>query len=234
MSKDTPEFNIQPKIGKGLIPFFRSQLFVTPVRPQQSFAGQTIIVTGANSGLGLEAARHFFRLGVAKLILAIRSPGKGEAAKEDIVRSVRNRSDGDAVIEIWTVDLGSTESTLAFSERVKKELPRLDVLLCNAGVNFKQFELVEGFERSMQINVLNTYLLALSVLPKLGETNTRFPDASPHLVIVNSDAHRLTKFVEINSPDIYEAFNDKSTFNGQARYVTCPLSSSIRMLTYIE
>ncbi|KAI1822533.1 NAD(P)-binding protein [Xylaria intraflava] len=218
MEKGALEFNIKPRLGALLLPFFRSQLFVTPRIPQQSFAGQTVVITGANSGLGLEAACHFFRLHVAKLILAVRSTDKGQAAKEEIVKRIRSRSDGDTAIEVWTVDVGTTESTLAFAERVKEELPRVDVLLCNAGVNPRRYELVEGYELSMQINVFNTFLLALSLLPKLNDTKRQFPDTSPHLVIVGSDACRLTKFVEINSPDIYEAFNDESTFDGQARY----------------
>ncbi len=52
--------------------------------PTTSFAEKTIIVTGANCGLGLEAARHFVRLGARKVVLGYRSVPKGEAAKEDI------------------------------------------------------------------------------------------------------------------------------------------------------
>ncbi|KAI0860062.1 NAD(P)-binding protein [Xylaria cubensis] len=217
MAKNGLEFPIEPKIGEGLRQFIYSQLFITPKPPSHSFAGQTIIVTGANSGLGLESARYYFKLGAAKLILGVRTPSKGEAAKEDIVRSVRSRTDGASTIEIWKVDVSSTDSVLAFVQRVR-DLPRVNVLLCNAGVNYKQYQLDEGFERSMQINVLNTFLLALPLLSKLRETKAQFPDSSPHITIVSSDAYRLTKFAEINSPDIYEAFNDESTFNGQSRY----------------
>ncbi|KAI0547643.1 NAD(P)-binding protein [Xylaria curta] len=217
MAKNGLEFPIEPKIGEGLRQFIYSQLFITPKPPSHSFAGQTIIVTGANSGLGLESARYYFKLGATKLILGVRTPSKGKAAKEDILKSVGSRTDGASAIEVWNIDVSSTESVLAFAQRVK-DLPRIDVLLCNAGVNYKQYQLDEGFERSMQINVLNTFLLALPLLPKLRETKAQFSDSSPHITIVSSDAYRLTKFVEINTPDIYEAFNNKSTFNGQARY----------------
>ncbi|KAI1118994.1 NAD(P)-binding protein [Nemania sp. NC0429] len=208
---------VELELGESVKAFLYSQLFVTPKAPKHSFAGQTIIITGANSGLGLEAARHFYRLGSAKIILAVRTASKGEAAKEDIVKTVKSRADGASAIEVWTVDVGSTESILTFVTRIKS-LSRVDVLLCNAGVNFKQYQLDEGIERSMQINVLNTFLLVLSSLPKLRETATQFSNSSPHITIVSSDAYRLTKFVEMNSPNIYEAFNDKNTFNGQARY----------------
>ena len=212
------EFDIKLNLVAGLRSFVYSQLFVTPKPPKHSFAGQTIIVTGANSGLGLEASRHFYQLGATKLILAVRSLSKGNDAKENILRSVRSRTDGAEAIEVWTLDVSSTASVLEFAARVRQELPRVDVVLENAGVNnHAGFESAEGVEATMQINVLNTFLLALALLPKLKGTKTEFPSSSPHIVVVSSDAHRLTKFEEINAPDIYEAFNKKSTYSGQAR-----------------
>ncbi|RYC64864.1 hypothetical protein CHU98_g1347 [Xylaria longipes] len=230
MAKSELEFPIEPKTGAGLRRFIYSQFFVTPKPPNHSFAGQTIIVTGSNSGLGLESARYFYQLGSAKLILAVRTLSKGEAAKEDIVKSVRSRTDGASAIEVWALDASSTESVLAFAQRMK-DLSRVDVLLCNAGVNVKQYKLDEGIEQTMQINVLNTFLLALSSLPKLRETKAQFSDSSPHITIVSSDAYFLTKFVEINSPDIYEAFNNKDTFDGQARYQDSKL---LQVLIHLE
>ncbi|KAI1127534.1 NAD(P)-binding protein [Nemania abortiva] len=212
------EFPITLSLGQGIGDFLYSQLFITPKTPDCSFKGQTVVVTGANSGLGLEAARYFYRLDVSKLVLATRSLSKGQAAKEYIVQSVTSRSDGASAIDVLTVDISTTASTLAFAECVKSTIPRVDVLLCNAGVRDTQYELIEGFESNMQTNVLNTFLLALSLLPKLRKTRSDFPESSPHLVIVTSDAHRLTKFREINEPDIYTAFNKKETFDGQARY----------------
>ncbi|KAJ3552719.1 hypothetical protein NPX13_g11047 [Xylaria arbuscula] len=214
---DNREFPIELKLADGIKSWLYSQLFVTPKVPEHSFSSQTIIITGANSGLGLEAARYYYKLGGATLILAVRSLHKGQAAKEDIVRSVKTRNDGAAAIQVWELDVCSTLSVLAFAERMKS-LERVDVLLCNAGVNYKQLELNEGIERNMQVNVLNTFLLALASFDKMRETKRHFPDSSPHITITSSDAYRLTKFNEINSPNIYEAFNDAKTFNGQARY----------------
>lgn len=68
--------------------FFYSQFFVTPPYPAYDFTGQTVIVTSSNTGLGLEAARHFARLNCAKLILAVRTKSKGEEAKESISHSL--------------------------------------------------------------------------------------------------------------------------------------------------
>jgi len=208
------DLTIKLQFGHTVRSWFHSQFLVTPPFPTQSFANQNIIVTGSNIGLGLEAARHFYRLNCAKLILAVRTISKGEEAKEDIVRSVKHRTDAH-VIEIWPLDLASTESTLAFAERVKKELDRVDILVENAGINTPNRSVSEGFERTMQVNVLNTFLLALSLLPKLAETKAEFPDSAPHLTIVSSEAHRFTKFPQVNAEDIYASLNEEKGFSGQ-------------------
>ncbi|KAF5988825.1 retinol dehydrogenase 12 [Fusarium bulbicola] len=70
---------------------FRGQLERIPV-PTTSFQGQTIIVTGSNTGLGLEAARHFVRLDAELVILAVRSLEKGEAAKASIEASTKRKN----------------------------------------------------------------------------------------------------------------------------------------------
>lgn len=213
------DFSIEPKIGTGLRLFFYSQLFVTTQLPTESFAKQTVIVTGANSGLGLEAARHFYRLHCARLILAVRTIAKGQEAKEYILRNNPQRSDPDA-IEIWPLDLSNTESTLVFADRVKTDLAQLDVLISNAGINSPVWKVYEGYEQAVQVNVLNTFLLALTLLPKLEMSAAQAEKGSqPHLVIVSSEAHRLTKFPEINAPDLYAKLNEKTGFSQQPRSV---------------
>jgi len=102
--------------------FLKSQLFAKLPYPTADFSGQTIIITGSNTGLGLEAARHIVRLGAAKVILAVRTISKGEAAAKDIIESTKVKEN---VIEVWQVDLSSYESVKAFGARVQT-LERLD------------------------------------------------------------------------------------------------------------
>ena len=212
------EITIGLETGLALRRFLYSQFFCTPSYPTQSFANQTIIVTGSNVGLGFEAARHFYRLNCAKLILAVRTISKGETAKEDIVRSIGHRNDADA-IEIWPLDMSSTESTLAFAERVNSDLPRVDAIVQNAGINNQSWEVSEGWEQTIQVNVINTLLLGLLVLPKLRETKKTLTDSSPHLEIVSSQLHRFTTFSEVNTPNIYDRLNDEKYFVGKDRSV---------------
>ena len=211
------EFDIKLQLGLTFRTWFHSQFFGTPPYPTKSFSGQTIIVTGSNVGLGFEAARHFYRLNCAKLILAVRTVSKGETAKEDIVRSVKHRSDGAEAIEVWPLDLSSTKSTLAFADRAARELSRLDAVVENAGIVNPDWVIDEGTEQTIQVNVLNTFLLALTILPKLTETKEKYPKSSPHLEIVSSEAHRFDKFKELNSPDLYAALNDEKTFSAFGR-----------------
>ncbi len=151
--------------------------------PTADFSGQTIIVTGANVGLGFEAARHFVRLGAAKVILGCRSPAKGEAAKEKIKQSTK----GDGIIEVWQVDLSSYESVHQFCARAEK-LDRLDAVVENAGVATPTYEEFEGMESTITVNVISTFLMALLLLPKLRAVALKY-NFVPHLTIVASDAH---------------------------------------------
>ncbi|KAI4231256.1 MAG: hypothetical protein LQ349_005721 [Xanthoria aureola] len=172
-----------------------SQLLVTPPIPHSPFHSQTIIVTGSNTGLGLEAARHLARLGASKLILAVRNLDKGLAAKRSIEESSgRGRGEKDDVIEVWPLDLTSYESVTQFAARALR-LERLDVLLSNAGLMTKEFKMAEEDELTVTTNVTCTFLLAMLLLPKLRATAQRF-NVVPRLVVVASDLHFTTELVE--------------------------------------
>lgn len=85
-------------------------------------------MTGSNVGLGLEAARHFVRLGAEKVILAVRSIEKGEDAKKNIEQSEKS----SGVVEVWQLDLSSYESVKQFAKRADG-LKRIDAVVENAG-----------------------------------------------------------------------------------------------------
>ncbi|KAJ5787637.1 hypothetical protein N7457_002627 [Penicillium paradoxum] len=171
--------------------FLYSQLFVTPTSPTQSFAGQTVLVTGANVGLGLEAARHITRLGASRVILGVRNVAAGEEAKEDIERSTGRSS----VCEVWKVDLASYESVIAFAGRIS-QLPRLDAVILNAGIATAKFNTAEGYEQSITVNVINSLFLGLLLLPTLKATRQTDPSRTPRLSFVVSEVHAWVGFPE--------------------------------------
>ncbi|KAI9799896.1 MAG: hypothetical protein M1833_003818 [Piccolia ochrophora] len=199
-------------MGSMFLRVLRSQFLITPPYPTQSFAGQTCVVTGANIGLGLEAARHLVRLDAEKVILAVRTVSKGEEAKKSIEESTGRTG----VVEVWALDLSSYESTIQFAERLQG-LKRLDCIVENAGIATEQFQLAEENESTITTNVVSTFLLALLVLPKLRETATKF-NVLPRLVIVSSDVHEITSFPERKGANIFETLNKEAAANMSDRY----------------
>ncbi|KAH8664670.1 hypothetical protein BX600DRAFT_464836 [Xylariales sp. PMI_506] len=179
--------------------------------PQDDCTGKTAIVTGANVGVGLEAARHFARLNAEKVILGCRSVEKGEAAKKSIEASLPQL--GTSVVEVWQVDLSSFESVKEFCRRASA-LKRLDYLIENAGFAAITLELLEGYEASITVNVLSTYLMALLLLPVLRKTSAEC-NTLPVLTIVTSSAHTFNKFPQRNKPSIFDALRDDSDWNGR-------------------
>ena len=168
--------------------FIYSQWFVTIPKPTASFAGQTVIVTGSNIGLGFEAVRHIVTLGAKKVIIAVRSAEKGETARATLEHDTKC---APGTIEVWPLDLASYDSTKRFAARAVAELDRLDVLLENAGMSTQKFAMAEQDETTITTNVVSTFLLAALLAPKLRETAARF-GTKPRLVIVSSEVHTFT------------------------------------------
>ncbi|KAK3382364.1 hypothetical protein B0T24DRAFT_10220 [Lasiosphaeria ovina] len=163
-----------------------------PADPAVSFAGQTVLVTGANTGLGFEAAVKFSALGADKLILGVRSAERGEAARARILERTGRPSN---TISIVTVDLSTSTSVKAFIPALEKETSRLDIALLNAGICNPTYEASkEGWEMGVQVNVMSTALMAILLLPILRATAAATGRASkPHLVFVNSHGHKGVK-----------------------------------------
>ncbi|OJD14304.1 hypothetical protein ACJ73_09094 [Blastomyces percursus] len=155
--------------------FLYSQLFVIPNYPTASFANQTIVITGSNTGLGFEAARHFARLNAKKIIIAVRNVAAGEKDKELIETSTCRTN----LCEVWELDLASYDSIKSFAQRAATELPRIDFLLENAGIVTHTYNTAEGHERTITINVIRTFLLGLLLLSKLKESATQISPMKP-------------------------------------------------------
>ena len=168
--------------------FVRNQYTSLPY-PTQSFIGQTIIVTGSNTGIGFEAAQHLVRLNAAKVILAVRSISKGEEAARAIAETT-GRSD---VCEVWELDMASYSSIQQFAKRAEG-LERVDVALLNASISKSTFEELNGTESSIAVNVYGTFLLVLNLLPALRKSGKVIGQPS-RLTIVTSDAHFFVSLI---------------------------------------
>lgn len=132
-----------------------------------SFAGRTVIVTGANSGLGEVTARELARVG-ANVILAVRNTAKGDAAAAGMTGAV----------EVRQLDLQDLASVRAFADGVEK----VDVLINNAGIMAVPYaQTVDGFESQIGTNHLGHFAL----------TNLLLPKVSDRVVTVSSMMHLL-------------------------------------------
>jgi retinol dehydrogenase-12 len=191
-----------------------SQLFLKLPVPTKTYEGQTIIVTGSNVGMGLEAARHFVRLNAEKVILAVRTIAKGEAAKASIEASTGRLN----VVQVWELDLTSYASVLAFGKRAQS-LERLDVVIENAGVFLFEFGLSEGNETTVTVNVISTLLVAMLLLPKMRETRA-LKSTEPVLSFVGSFTHEDTPFPERKASNIFESLIVEKDARMDDRYVS--------------
>ncbi|KAK3307553.1 uncharacterized protein B0T15DRAFT_182220 [Chaetomium strumarium] len=201
--------------------FLRSQLIESWKLPYPSanYAGQTIVITGSNTGLGKEAARHYARQGASKLILAVRSVDKGEDAKQDIQTTAAK----GVSIEVWKVDMASYASVKAFAARVEAELDRVDIFHANAGLVRAEFAIAEDNETNITVNYISTFLLVALVLPKLKATAEQFK-VRPNLVITSSGAHRHTTFPQMKEANILAALNDMNYAGGKYWIQQYPIS----------
>lgn len=147
----------------------------------ETCSGGTYIVIGANTGLGLEAAKHLVELGSAKVIMGVRNMSAGEKAKAEIVAATGIPD----VAEVWEIDLSSYDSVRAFVKKAVTELDRIDALIENAAVAESRRIMAEGHLLPVTVNVLSTFLLAVLLLPKMSESARQF-GILPHLSILAS------------------------------------------------
>ncbi|KAF2502980.1 NAD(P)-binding protein [Lophium mytilinum] len=197
-----------------------SNLFTKlPVPAQTSeLSNHTVIVTGANTGLGFEASIHLSRLGVGKLIMAVRTIPKGDEARKTILKLT---GQPDSSIEVWPIDMDSWDSIKTFAARAS-QLPRLDGVLANAGIMTDHFGLSENNEKTLNVNVISTFLLYLLLLPKMRESGKQTGHVC-RFVIPNSALHYMAPLAELEPSDrsIISRLNDSEKANMAGRY---PLS----------
>lgn len=141
--------------------------------------GKVIIVTGANSGIGYEAAKEFARNG-AETILACRSMDKAQKALKKIIAKIPQ-----ANVEVMQLDLASLESVHQFADAFRAKYDRLDILLNNAGIMMVPYGKTEdGFERQFGTNHLGHFALTGLLINLLINT------PGSRVVNISSNAHK--------------------------------------------
>ncbi|TFK54182.1 NAD(P)-binding protein [Heliocybe sulcata] len=170
--------------------------------------GKTVIIVGANTGIGLEAAKHFASMNPSKFILACRSEERGKRAVAQVEKATGLKN-----AELWLLDLSRFASVVAFADRFEKEGGRLDILVMNAGIAVQDYQEMEGWESTLHVNHLATALCSLLLLPRLLKTASEF-GVQTRLVVVSSGVHYWTSITEPvrNSPNILKKLNEKESF----------------------
>jgi NAD(P)-dependent dehydrogenase (short-subunit alcohol dehydrogenase family) len=190
--------------------------WVSPPKPvHEDYSGFNIIVTGATSGIGEEAAYKFAALGASKVIMTARDMEKGESTKASLEARLQDKGQ----LEVWELDLMSYDSVKAFANRAS-ELDHLDIVILNAGTRRTTFHQTSyGWEEDLQVNTLSTTLLALLLLPSLRRSKER-TGRIPILEFVNSGLFQNAVVPEEtrNEASILAQYNKKEQFNESKQY----------------
>ncbi|MEZ5279177.1 MAG: SDR family NAD(P)-dependent oxidoreductase [Acidimicrobiales bacterium] len=161
------------------------QKWTTQDMPDQS--GRVAVITGANSGLGLETARALVAKG-AHVVMAVRSLERGQEAADDIKRDVP-----DAQLEVQQLDLASLESIRAAAAHVVNAHDRIDLLINNAGVMYTpQQKTADGFEMQFGTNHLGHFAWTGLLLNRLVGTD------GSRVVTVSSVGHKIRSRIDFD------------------------------------
>jgi NAD(P)-dependent dehydrogenase (short-subunit alcohol dehydrogenase family) len=160
--------------------------------------GRRVIVTGANSGLGLETARRLAAAG-AHVVMAARTSEKNEKAAATIRQTVP-----DASLQLESLDLASLASVQAFADRMIADGTPVDVLINNAGVMAvpTRHTTEDGFELQFGTNHLGHFALTARLLPALISAD------APRVVTLSSVMHWIgrIRFGDLNAQKKYNAW----------------------------
>jgi NAD(P)-dependent dehydrogenase (short-subunit alcohol dehydrogenase family) len=191
---------------------------VTPLPANTNLNGQTAIVTGATSGIGLELVRQLVALHASTVILAVRNLTKGEAVRRSLLAS-----HPDAVVKVMLLDMEDYTSVQSFSRAFLAEHSALHILILNAGIGaYKREVTPSGHEKSIQVNYLSNVLLFFSLLPVLKAT-----PGSTRVTWVGSRLHANTSLAKKaplgHGETVLGHFDREDTFSLFSQYMDSKL-----------
>ncbi|WEL21644.1 oxidoreductase [Halorhabdus sp. BNX81] len=164
-------------------------------------SGRTVVVTGANSGIGFEVTKAFAERG-ADVVMACRSLDRGNAARQEI----RNEAEvDDAALAVMELDLADLDSVRSFAEGVRSTYSDLHVLCNNAGVMaIPRSETADGFETQFGVNHLGHFALTGLLLDRLRDT-----ESETRIVTQSSGLHERGEidFDDLHGKNSYDRFD---------------------------
>ncbi|XP_058464612.1 retinol dehydrogenase 14 isoform X3 [Malaya genurostris] len=169
---------------------FKYYLYLTcgKITSSRNMEGKTVIITGANSGIGKETARDLAKRG-ARIIMACRNMATARVARDEIAQE-----SGNEAVFVKKLDLSSQASIREFATEVLETESKLDVLIHNAGFaeTFKKTKSIDGIEFTMATNHYGPFLLTHLLIDLLRRS------APSRIVVVASELYRFAS-VDLNN-----------------------------------
>jgi len=161
---------------------------------------QIVLITGANTGLGLEVVKALYKSnGVYDIIVGSRSTSKAEEA---IVNVKGETHQSKSSLNILQIDISSDDSIRKAFEQVSAEFGRVDIVICNAGASFDnaaakgEMTVREAFNATWDVNVSGTHVMTHEFAPLL------LKSSNPRLMFVTSGTSSLSETASMDYPPL--------------------------------
>jgi NAD(P)-dependent dehydrogenase (short-subunit alcohol dehydrogenase family) len=193
----------------GLLDLFRPQPLSGNLKETDRFDNKTIIITGANSGLGFAMTKEIARRG-GNVIMACRSeiPAAGERAA---------RQSGCSSISMMNLDLSRIESIHAFVAALKTRQIRIDVLILNAATTLPEARRTEcGLDEMFLVNYLSNFILVNLLLDQgVLVADVENPQ---RLVVISSDSHQSSSAIEFEEFGVFFNYGVSKAINNYSYF----------------
>lgn len=188
----------------GVFELFRKKETVRPLLPSDRFDGKTVLVTGANSGLGFGIAELLAQRG-AHIIMACRGdiPGAAERLKARYP---------EASVEMRFVDLKDFDSIRAFVQGLQADAVSVDILIDNAGVTpARARKTPAGLDEMFMVNYLAKFTLAqhllkTGIIPNNTLASNARPGQTPRMIYISSDSHQNASAIDFDTFGVFENY----------------------------
>ncbi|KAF8525873.1 short-chain dehydrogenase [Hysterangium stoloniferum] len=206
--------------------FLREQWRTIPLI-SGSLHGRSILLTGANVGLGHDAAKHLAKKKPARLLLTAREMNVSENTCQKIGGEVAAQK---TELQPLTVDLSSFKSVIKLVETLEQHPEwKVDTIVFNAAKATRQYSKTEdGWETTLQVNYLSNVLLCLLLVPQLlKNASTEIPS---RIIFVSTDGHHFIDETKIPLKTTLHTLNDDSYSTPSAMRHRYPVSKTLLLM----
>ncbi|KAI0771510.1 NAD-P-binding protein [Trametes elegans] len=173
-------------------PSFPDSILSKRFKPEHipDLSGRTALVTGGTSGVGYFDALELALANAKVIIISTTASWHGAQAEIDINAALKECNSTGSVV--WhAVDMSNLKAVDGVAQKVVREEPRLDILICNAGIGQTPFAMTgDGLEKHFEVNNLAHYVVMMRLLPLMQRTAAFASPATVRIVVQSSELHR--------------------------------------------